>query len=319
MTASSSMFHHLADILEHDQCISINRQNISSIRAGTYPKDKLENLISIMKSQGCGLAHVSSTDPNKTSRLKTLSSKAFKIFKIDSTRDNIFHAFLHGVSFIVNHRPATKNKLLESSKKLRLAVVESILENKNLQNKFDKNTGSGYHDQFSAIDGGIARRSFVMYSRKMRNNAFASYTELAALSKFSDIEIHIYDIGVKGFVYALRYGNHKNKPKSKKFVIRLVRSRKGDRAHFDLLLPTAFFNHQNTGFWKHIEKSVFGRNHGNHRNTVEKARELLKVSKENERTTKATNVNNLPNEATSGLNNFSWNNSPSIRKNRKNL
>ena len=310
----STTLHHIADLLEYDQCVKVSSQNISSIRAGTYPKERLASIVSLMKAHGCGVAHTTNVDPERSSRLKTLSGKKFKVFKVDSTKDNVFHAFLHGISFIVNHHQAPRQKLAESTKTLRATVVESVLKNRNLQNAMNRDITHGYHNQFAANGG---KRSFVSYSRKMRTNAFASYTELAALSRYSDVEIHIYDHTKDDFTYFMRYMPLKRTPssqKAKKYVVRLVRSRHGSRDHFDVLIPAAFHNHQSVGFWNHVNQHVFGRRRINSSNSPEKALELLHASKENSRNEDAKNFSNLPNNNKGNVRNFSWNNSIALRK-----
>lgn len=307
----STTLHHIANLLEHDQCIGVNRQTISSIRAGTYTKNKLENVVTMMKTHGCGVSHASNIDPNRSSRLKTLPAKQFKVFKIDATHDNIFHAFLQGVSFIVNHHQVPHQKITESTKQLRRAIVESILKDKTLQNAMTRNGTIGYQNQF--IDAG--KRSFAVYSRKMRANAYASYTELAALSMYADMEIHIYDRAASGFTYLMRYKPKVTTAKSKKYLIRLVRSQRGRRDHFDLLIPAAFHNHQAAGFWNHVNQHIFGQRRTHTRNSPEKALELLKASNENNKTENPRNYNNLPNENKRTSNrNFSWNDSPALKR-----
>jgi hypothetical protein len=299
----TSIRHHLAELLESDRCISISSHEVSKIRNGTMSQNKLKTIIDSMKAEGCGLAHTSSIDPAKSSRLHTLSNKKYSVFKVDTTHDNVFHAFLHGMSFIVNHRPATTTILKRSTKPLRLAVVESVLKNGSLQNAMSRNTSRSYQLQFEVRHGHQGKRAYSEYSRKMQSNAFASYTEIAALSIYSGVEIHIYDSTSNGYVFVARYTPSKTTQK-KRYVVRFVR---GPRSTFDVLIPTAYHTHH--GFWDRVNKNVLGRLGGNALNSPEKALETLRRSKNNVKNTR----NSLPNEnKPKTTTSFSWNASPKL-------
>lgn len=138
----------------------------------------------------------------------------------------------------------------------------------------------------------------------MRSSAFASYTEIAALSRYSDIEIHVYEKGTSGFTFVARYAPTKASPKKKRYVIRLAR---GSKSHFDVLIPNAY--HAHYGFWNRVDKNIIGKLGGNAVNSPQNALAKLQHSK--------NNVNNwdntrLPNENVTAKNAFSWNASPKL-------
>ena len=304
MNSTTRVRHHLADLLESDACTSFTHQEISKIREGTMPQNKLKSIVKTMRSEGCGVAHGVTTDPSKSSRLRTLSAKLYGVYKVDATHDNIFFAFLHGVSFITNHHPASATVLRRSTKILRTKVVETVLKNDSLQNAMARDVSLTYQRQFQVRYGSEGKRAFSEYSRKMRSNAFGSYTELAALSKLSGIEIHIYDKTPSGFAFIVRYTPSASSLHKKRYVIRLVR---GARSHFDVLLPNAY--HAQHGFWDKVNKNILGKLGGNAANSPQKALATLQESKNNKIN---GNMNTLPNENKNKNNNFSWNSSPKL-------
>lgn len=293
--------HHLAELIESDQCISVSSQNIAKIRNGTLPQNKLKSIVDEMRSEGCGMAHVATIDPAKSSRLQTLSKKQYSVFKVDASHDNVFHALLHGTSFVVNHRPASAAVLKRSTKPLRLAVVELVLKTATLQDAMSRDPSRPYHRQFLVRQGSEERYAFSEYSKKMRSTAFASYAEIAALAMYSGIEVHIYDETPSGFVFIVRY-TPTTTQKKKRYVIRLVR---GAKSHVDLLIPNAYHTHRE--FWNRVNKNVLGRLGGTAANTPETALEKLQSSKN-----MMKNAHRLPNENKNAKNNFSWNASPKL-------
>ena len=294
----------LAMLLDHDTCVTINQHDLSSLRAGTFPNKKLEALVSTMKTKKCGMTHASEIDPRKSSRLSTLPASHYATFKINGTNDGVFHAFLQGLSFLLHGHPASLSTLKSSTPKLRANIVRVVLETKHLQNAMSRDPSKPYLHQFKARSGSTNKRSYIMYSEKMQTNAFGSFTELAALSIFSHVEIHVYEKSAHGFTYLVRY---KPRTKTKKrYVIRLVQSSKNAKDHFDLLVPTPFFMHQTKGFWEHIDRTLLGKLGGNAVNSPEKALALLNQSKN------VLTHSNLPNENMVRRNNFRWNASPAL-------
>jgi hypothetical protein len=141
----------------------------------------------------------------------------------------------------------------------------------------------------------------------MQDTAFASFTEIAALSMHSGIEIHIYDATPRGFSFVARYAPTGPASRKRRYVIRLLRRPK---SHFDVLVPEAFRAHQNRGFWAKVDTHVLGKLGGNAVNSPENVLKRLHAAKNNAR--KSGNTSNLPNENAGKKNNFSWNSPPTL-------
>ena len=300
--------HHLAELLETERCIPVSLQEIARIRNGVISQNKLRHIVATMKAEGCGVAHSVTTHPPKT-----LSLKHYSVFKVDSSHDNVFHAFLHGVSFVLHHKPATATMLKRSTKGLRTAVVETVLKDSGLQNAMAKNESRQYQRQFEVRYGSEGKRAFSEYSRKMQSTAFGSFTEIAALAIHSGIELHVYDEMAHGYTFVVRYTPNTTATKKKRYVIRLIRR---PRSHFDVLLPKAFLAHH--GFWGKVNTHVLGRLGGNTVNSASNALAKLQARKSNANDGMNGNNNRLPNENVSKKNNFTWNNSPKLGSNTNN-
>ena len=300
--------HHLVDLLESERCIAFSSPELKKIRNGLVPQNTLKSIVATMKAEGCGMAQTVSTHPPKI-----LSSKFFSVFTVDSSPDNVFHVFLHGVSFLSKHKPATQTVLKRGTKELRVAVVETVLKTNALQTAISKNASRQYHRQFTVRRGSEEKMAFSEYSRKMRVDAFASFSELAALSIQSGIEIHVYDeIHPKGdFAFVARYVPDSKATKKKRFVIRVVRRSTG--SHFDLLLPVAYHAHMAHGFWNRVDTHVLGRLGGTAVNSPQNVLAKLQASKNNVKNGSENNTK-LPNENVSKNNNFSWNSSPKLNR-----
>lgn len=305
---------HLAELIDHERCVRLPETDMSKLRAGTYPAAKFQALVDRVRSERCGFVHSASLDPRSTSRLEKLSAKRFKIFRLEDSPDNVFHAFLQSLSFIIHGRPLPAKVLKQSTKTLRARIVDVVLRNKALQNTIDAEPSQSYHRQFEVRNGNVGQRSFVQYGRRMSTNAYASYPELHAITKSTHFEIHVYDraSGASSFTFVQRI-KPSAQSHSRRYVLRLVRRHKpSGMDHFDILIPSEFLEFS----------SVLGKRAVN---SPEKALQLLKNVKTNKNGTKNNNISaNLPYEADLEANAaFSWSNSPKLgstpkRKNNTN-
>ena len=291
----------LADLVDHSRCVQLSQREVSQLHAGTYPPAKVHQLVDRLRSKGCGFLHDTTIDPRTSARFQKLSSKQYKPFSIDESKDNVFHAFLQGLSFIMHHHALPNDMLKKSTKALRARIVDTMLQNKNLQNAIDTEPSVLYHRQFEVQQRHTSQHSYIQYSRRMGKNAYASYPELAGLSKMTNFEIHIYDPYAKGsYIFAQHIRPTLSRSPSKRYVIRLLRKRNDAGVdHFDVLLPVAFIDHAGP-----LGKKVV--------NSPEKALRLLESTRSNKN--KNTN-HNLPSEANTSETSFSWSNSPKLGNN----
>lgn len=274
------MLTSLADLLRHDPCVKVHSDTLNLLKSGMYPANNVHQLVDKVKTHGCGVVHASSTDPSRSTRLKTLKPGDYTEVKIPQSNDSMFHAFLHGMSFIMHYKRASKASLSTSVKELRAMVVKTVLENETLHNQLKRNS-------LGAFNG-----SFVLYGGKMRENAAGSSVELAALARLTNIEIHIYAHGNKGYTFVKRYAPSKHSATALKkyYVIRMVQSNPNN-PHYDLLVPTFYLEHMH----KFGKKAI---------NTPDKA--LSVINKLEGADTNLPNENNINNKA------FSWKNSPKL-------
>ena len=304
----------LAMLLDHDTCIRINEHDMASLRSGTFPRAKLDDLVSTMRARQCGWTHTSAIDPKESSRLKLLPHTHFKVLKIDSTRDSIFHAFLQGLSFIIHGHCASARTLKASTAAIRAKIVRRVLTTKSLQNAMALDPSTSYQRQFETQSGAVGKRSYILYSQKMQRDAFGSYTELAALSRVSGIEIHVYEKHADDYAFVLRYlpGTRTKQ----RHVMRVLRSPRATVDHFDLLVQIPFLKYSLRGFWNHVNRVLLGKLGGNAINSPERALALL-----NNSTTRrsSSNASNLPNENSTAYtkNNFKWNETPIFTMQRR--
>lgn len=306
----------LAMLLDHDTCISINGHDMASLRSGTFSRAKLDDLVSTMQTRRCGWTHPSAIDPMKSERLKFLPRTHFKVLKIDSTRDSIFHLFLQGLSFIVHGHCASARTLKASTAAIRAKIVRLVLTTKALQNEMERDASTFYQRQFEAQSGAVGKRSYILYSQKMQRDAFGSYTELAALSRVSGIEIHVYEQRADGYAFMRRYlpGTRTKQ----RHVMRVLRSPRATTVdHFDLLVQIPFLKHSLRGFWSHVNRVLLGKLGGNAINSPERALALLNESAQGRSSSNASS--NLPNENSTAYrkNNFNWNGTPIFTMQRR--
>ena len=305
----------LAMLLDHDTCISINDHDMASLSSGTFPRAKLEHLVSTMQTRRCGWTHPSAIDPQKSSRLKLLPRTHFKALKIDSTRDSIFHLFLQGLSFIIHGHCASAKTLKASTASIRAKIVRLVLTTKALQNEMERDASTFYQRQFEAQSGAVGKRSYILYSQKMQRDAFGSYTELAALARVSGIEIHVYEKRADEYAFVLRYlpGTRTKQ----RYVMRVLRSPRASTVdHFDLLVQIPFLKYSLRGFWSHVNRVLLGKLGGNAINSPERALALLNESAQGR---SSSNASNLPDENSTAYrkNNFKWNETPIFTMQRR--
>jgi len=295
----------LANLVDHSRCVQLSPREISQLQAGTYPRAKVHKLVDTLRSKGCGFLHNTTLDPRTSTRFQKLSNAHYKPFIIDESKDNVFHAFLQGLSFIMHHHAVPSDILKKSTKALRARLVDTMLQNKNLQNAIDAEPSLVYHRQFEVQQRQSTQHSYIQYSRRMGKNAYASYPELAGLSKLTNFEIHMYDPYGKGsYIFAQQIRPTLNHTPTKRYVIRLLRKRNDTGVdHFDVLIPVAFLNHAGP-----LGKKVV--------NSPEKALRLLESTRSNKN--KNTN-HNLPSETNNTNEPFSWSNSPKLGPGKKRI
>jgi hypothetical protein len=281
-TTKASLLADLAMLLEHDRCVPINDHDVTSLQSGTFPRARLRSLVTTMQKHKCGWQHATGINPKNSVHLATLPITHFKVFEIGNTKDAVFHAFLQGLSFIHHGHDAAASTLKVSTAKLRMSIVRKVLETKALYTAMSEDPSRKYRRQFEVRAGTIGKMAFTEYTRKMATNAFGSYTELAALSRFSGFEIHIYRKRGDEYAYEFRY-KPTNDSRKKRYVMRLLRTPRKTIDHFDLLVPTPFFKHHFRGFWDVVNRVLLGKLGGNAANSPEKALALLNQSQKNAR------------------------------------